>query len=102
MSGEHDYELKMPFLPVASRGGPYDDDAYTAGWEMGALAARLDAARHFGLGLPQVTIHRANVEQADLIAMGVQAETTEGWPDGSELDEQTRSEWAHLTFRWIA
>lgn len=36
-----DAELIMPFLPVKSKGGRFDDDAYTAGYEMGVLDARL-------------------------------------------------------------
>lgn len=63
---ESGYELVMPFLPVRSQGGPHDDDAYTAGWEMGKLDATLEYQRPAVLELP---IHEANREQADLIAM---------------------------------
>lgn len=68
MSTDHEpapYGLVMPFLPVASRGGPYDDGAYTAGYEMGTLDAALAAhpTAH------RTTIHSANATQADLIAM---------------------------------
>lgn len=60
------HELLMPFLSVASRGGPHEDDSYVAGWEMGALDAELR------LGRPPAVdrvIHTANRDQADLIAM---------------------------------
>jgi len=63
---EPTYGLVMPFLPVTSKGGPYDDGAYVAGFEMGRLDALLSAhvfARH------EATVHTANQEQADLIAM---------------------------------
>lgn len=63
---EPGYGLVMPFLPVTSKGGRYDDDAYVAGFEMGRLDALLAArvfARH------EATVHTANQEQADLIAM---------------------------------
>lgn len=40
---EQGYGLVMPFVSVASKGGPYDDDAYAAGWAMGALDAKLGA-----------------------------------------------------------
>jgi hypothetical protein len=65
--GDREYGLVMPFLPVASRGGPYDDGAYCAGYEMG----RLDEALKGALGVRRVeaTIRMANVQQADLIAM---------------------------------
>jgi hypothetical protein len=31
------YELIMPFVLAKSNGGPYDDDAFQAGWDLGAL-----------------------------------------------------------------
>lgn len=61
------YELIMPFLPVQSKGGPYDDAAYVAGYEMGKLDGDLaQAGAHEPL---TITVHRDNQEQADLIAM---------------------------------
>jgi hypothetical protein len=55
----------MPFLPVASKGGPWDDDAFVAGYQMGLLDARLELGH-----LPEsLTIYTGNREQADLIAM---------------------------------
>lgn len=59
-------ELVMPFLPVQSRGGPHDDAAYTAGYEMGLLDAQLVLRPEV---LPNYPIHTENREQADLIAM---------------------------------
>lgn len=67
-AGEYvEYGLVMPFVTVASKGGPYDDEAYVAGYEMGILDHVLchlpPSATH------RVTIHEANRAQADLIAM---------------------------------
>lgn len=66
MSDEGEYELLMPFVTVTSVGGPHDDDAYVAGFEMGRydglLAASMDGDRID-------TIRTDNVAQADLIAM---------------------------------
>jgi hypothetical protein len=74
-------EILMPFLPVQSKGGPYDDNAYTAGWEMGQLWHVLEMSTVIGVmaSMQDLTIHRANREQADLIAMhfGFVAEFTE-------------------------
>jgi hypothetical protein len=62
---EQGYGLVMPFVSVTSKGGPYDDDAYAAGWAMGALDTRLG----WSLALIEETVRAADVAQADLIAM---------------------------------
>jgi hypothetical protein len=61
-----EYGLVMPFVSVASVGGPHDDQAYVAGWEMGMLDAELRYARP---PLLDRVIHRSNCRQVDLIAM---------------------------------
>lgn len=64
------YGLVMPFVTVASKGGPHDDEAYVAGFEMGGLDATLKALApvHALVKLP-FTIHSVSRGQADLIAM---------------------------------
>lgn len=68
-------EMLMPFLPVQSKGGPHDDGAFVAGFEMGRLDGLLQAAEAQGLALSDCVpdegqnIHAENREQADLIAM---------------------------------
>ena len=62
---EPQYDLVMPFVPVKSRGGPHDDDAYVAGYEMGQLNAVLASAPP----AHEATIRSDNAAQADLIAM---------------------------------
>jgi len=69
MHGQRDTEhrLVMPFVSVASVGGPFDDAAYVAGWRAGQLAGvleRLPAAEdlHF-------QARDEDVPQMDLIAM---------------------------------
>lgn len=64
------FGLVMPFLPVASKGGPLDDEAYVAGFEVGRLDAILATAETLGL-TPDThyLIHELNAEQLDLIAM---------------------------------
>jgi hypothetical protein len=58
------YELVMPFVVVQSQGGPYDDDAFQAGWLSGWLDARLERNDHSATWAP-VTLR----PQIDLIAM---------------------------------
>lgn len=75
------YDMVMPFLPVQSKGGPYEDGAFVAGYQMGLLDAQL-SGRSFDQGQ---AIYVENREQADLLAMryGYTAEFTDeevqGW-----------------------
>lgn len=76
-----DYEMVMPFLVVRSKGGPYDDEAFTAGWAMGSLDARLGSLviDPGGTYKIDVTVPPDCVPQIDLIAMkhGFACETTD-------------------------
>lgn len=59
--------LLMPFIVVASEGGPYEDAAYSAGWEAGQVdhqAATLAVG-----GSIEATVHVENLPQIDLVAM---------------------------------
>jgi hypothetical protein len=65
-SPDESYDLVMPFVTVASKGGPHDDTAYVAGYEMGLLDAVLE---HTSDLIVERTIHASNAPQADLLAM---------------------------------
>jgi hypothetical protein len=56
----------MPFVTVASKGGPHDDNAYVAGYEAGSLDARLEHQHPATLALP---VHEVNLPQLELVAM---------------------------------
>jgi len=60
------FELVMPFVTVASKGGPHEDQAFTAGWSMGALDALLEHRRP---PVVEETIQTDCMPQVDLIAM---------------------------------
>lgn len=64
--GAQGYDLVMPFVSVASKGGPYEDNAYCAGWAMGALDARLATLAPVSLS---ETVRTDDLDQADLVAM---------------------------------
>jgi hypothetical protein len=69
---ETEYGLVMPFVVCASQGGPFDDDAYVAGYEAGLLDARLSSVEYDSLlveGHLDGVIHAGNQPQVDLIAM---------------------------------
>jgi hypothetical protein len=59
-------ELVMPFVTVTSRGGPHDDQSFTAGWQMGWLYCHLE---HVAPMFYSDTIREECRDQADLIAM---------------------------------
>jgi hypothetical protein len=88
-------ELVMPFVCVRSKGGPFDDEAFAAGWACGDLDRAL-AFAEVSNGLTEYhhgTFRTALKEQADLIAMkhgfnSVVFEVAEGWP-----------EWGSITIR---
>jgi hypothetical protein len=87
--GEAEYGLVMPFLPVASKGGPYDDDAFVAGYEMGRLDAELKASP--GLRRVETMVHSPNAGQADLLAM------QHGYTCTAEVCEEY-PEWTRVVF----
>lgn len=86
---EPEYGLVMPFVNVASKGGPYDDLAYAAGWAMGALDTELGQWRPVTVSK---TIRTDDVAQADLVAMknGYKAKITESEVEGWSYVELTR------------
>ena len=85
-----EYDLVMPFVVVASKGGPYDDDAYVAGWEMGGLdeALRCKPSSHDAM------VRTGNAVQADLVAM------KHGYVCTSE-EYREAPEWTIVSFRPI-
>ena len=64
--GDVEFGLVMPFVVCASNDGPYDDQAFVAGYECGHLAARLQFEKPALLRLP---VRTSSLPQVDLIAM---------------------------------
>ena len=76
-------ELLMPFVVCESKGGPYHDDSFCAGYHLGRIDAQMEAGL---IGATDViTIRLPSVPQLDLIAMRhglaieVTAEHCEEW-----------------------
>lgn len=67
--GEPTYELAVPFKLCASQGGPYPDDAFVAGVEVGSVDARMKAVVDAGGTGIIVTVRTDHVEQLELHAM---------------------------------
>jgi len=91
MSDEPEYELVFPFIVVTSKGGPYDDDAYAAGWEAATFEAEI-ANIPVGKSLDySTTVRTDNVPQCDLIAMKY------GWRMFSRNDD-VHVGWSYIRF----
>lgn len=99
MSAEdHEMELVLPFVVVESRGGPYEDQAFTVGYAAGHIAARLEVAQLLGTdALTYPIVRRALLPQLDLIAMHFGF----GHMDASEASDHipASDEWCSVTFR---
>lgn len=94
---EHDevgFGIVMPFVVVTSKGGPYDDAAYVAGYEAGVLQTRFDSAEVLLTTTItcEMPFHTENIPQLDLIAM------RNGWTVESE---DAGDGWTYCTFRRV-
>lgn len=58
------YDLVMPFTVVQSRGGPYEDEAFVAGWACGEIMAKLERTPMW-----KGIVREQALPQVDLIAM---------------------------------
>lgn len=62
--------LVMPFVVVQSEGGPFDDESYSAGYEMGHMWCFLQMVTGMNdIRNIDLMVRSANVPQADLVAM---------------------------------
>lgn len=90
-SEDAEYGLVMPFVVCASQGGPYEDQSFVAGWECGALDAKLAGVADVG-GVTIVRhVRTASVPQLDLIAMRY------GFKVTAEPWDEHPDEWSHVT-----
>lgn len=67
MNDEASYGLIMPFVCVESVGGPYDDEAFAAGWHCAQIDEALAAGRPGDVA--HVSVRTTIVGQLDLIAL---------------------------------
>ena len=77
----------MPLVLCRSRGGPYDDDAFSSGWRLGAIGATLAGP---GIRALCDSIRPHERVQADLLAM------TCGY--SMRVDPSTDPDWLSVTF----
>lgn len=86
---EPEYGLLMPFVVVASKGGPYDDASFVAGARMKALWDRCELGIEDSFEVYEPT---PLVPQLDLVAMqfGYRIDATPWW--------EAPEEWALVRF----
>jgi hypothetical protein len=87
------YDLVFPFVVCQSQGGPYEDEAFVAGYQAGQIDKAL-AAVAAGEGTEaKFTVRSGLVPQLELIAMnrGFPVMVAEPW-------EQHPEEWTFVTF----
>ena len=90
-------ELVFPFVVCQSNGGPYDDDAFTAGYQCGRADSALAAAAAVGASRATFTVGTGLVAQVELIAMHhgftyIRVEECEETPEWSLVTVSTAAE----------
>ncbi|MFJ8690310.1 hypothetical protein [Micromonospora wenchangensis] len=85
-------ELVFPFVACQSNGGPYDDDAFTAGYQAGRIDTALAAAAAVGATTATYTVATPLVAQLELIGMH------HGYPSVTAEVFGEAPEWSTVTF----
>jgi hypothetical protein len=85
--GEDYSDSGMPLVLCRSMGGPYDDEAFSSGWRLGAIGAILAGP---GISALCESIRPHERVQADLLAMACGYSMT--------VDPTTDPDWLSVTF----
>jgi hypothetical protein len=90
---EEEYGLIIPFVAVQSKGGPYEDASFTAGFSCGSIDATLRHAKAMNVAMEIrfPFVYAELSQQLDLIAMN-HGFVTQMFPTEDE-------HWAVATFR---
>ncbi|MGE3795121.1 MAG: hypothetical protein AB7I38_14500 [Dehalococcoidia bacterium] len=83
------YGLVMPFVATTSNGGPFDDQAFVAGYECGSIDMALHVLAPIGATVSR-WVHPELLPQLDLIAMRHGRQVYVG-------DEDDTGTWRHIT-----
>jgi hypothetical protein len=90
------YELVVPFIVCSSAGGPYEDDAFVAGFQAGQVDQALQAAAVARASEVRFTVDTTLVKQLELIGM------SRGFPVMLAEDADDAPGWSFVTFRLTA
>jgi hypothetical protein len=91
------WHLAVPFVVCQSQGGPYDDEAFVAGFQAGQISRSLAAAKAIGADRLRLTVRTDLVKQLDLIAMDAGFALTVAEVEETE-DHPAMPEWTFATF----
>lgn len=87
------FELAVPFIVCQSQGGPYEDEAFVAGFQAGEVDRALVTAAAAGATEVKATVLSTLVRQLELVGMH------RGFPVmRSEVSDEV-PEWSLVTFR---
>lgn len=92
--GEPEYNLLMPFVVCQSEGGPYDDEAFVAGYTCAVLEQKLQTLAVHRATPPSQLVRAPHLPQFDLIAMLHGYKIHVG-----DIDEA--SGWTNVTFEHV-
>ena len=89
---EEGMSLVFPFVVCQSNGGPYDDDAFTAGYQCGQIDRSLAAAAAVGATSMTCTVYTTLIKQLELVAMN------RGFSNVDAQECEPTPEWSFITF----
>lgn len=90
--------LVVPFIVCRSKGGPYDDDSFVAGFQAGEIDKALAVALAAGLDRATFTVRTALVAQLELIAMHRGFPVVTAVEVGETPEYDAMPEWSFVTF----
>jgi hypothetical protein len=95
---EERYEMLYPFVACASQGGPYEDDAFVAGVQLGRIDQALTVAETIGSKRLAFTVRTDLVKQLELVAMARGFPIIRAEPVDETEDHEAMPEWSFITF----
>lgn len=93
-----EYGLVFPFVACASNGGPYEDEAFVAGVQLGRTDQALEAAALIGALRLTFTVRTALVKTLELCGMARGFPTITAEQVEATEDHDAMPEWSVVTF----
>lgn len=94
-----EFGLLFPFIVCASQGGPYDDDAFVAGVQMGRIDQALQVAAQTGADRLRFTVATRLVRQLELVGMARGFPVMQAQPVEATDEYPAMPQWSLVTFQ---